>query len=107
MSDKTSCSWLLCTIISLLLIITIVCLCSASKPEPISIADPFRAAFIDLASAQNDPVSHYMYSEFFDLDRSCMGKCDAEVNSSFGLTDTYGDERKQLCYAQCQSNFKY
>jgi hypothetical protein len=105
MSNKT-----LITIICIAAIIFILALIwvftKSSVKESISAA-PFQAAFIEMAAAQNDPISKYLYTERFipfDSPQSCLQKCDNEVDTSFGLTDTYGDERKQLCYAQCHND---
>ncbi len=46
----------------LTIIVLIVSLFLTFKPRETISPDPFRAAFIEMAAAQNDPLSRYLYS---------------------------------------------
>lgn len=45
----------------LLIIVAIILLLSLTIVKETISPDPFRAAFIEMAAAQNDPLSRYMY----------------------------------------------
>ena len=89
-------------LVACLSIITLAIIYYTTQTKETISPDPFRAAMIEMSAAQNDPISRYLYSNEPYSYSSCMQQCDNRVDSSFGLTDTYGDERKQLCYVQCQ-----
>lgn len=50
-------------IVVLVLVILILLICNLKAPPKMMISpDPFRAAFMEMAAARNDPLSNYLYS---------------------------------------------